>query len=173
MLRKVAFKDWLKKYYPVGADQVSKEDSGKHVLQKWTGARPEVLREYGLEKAIGEEFIFNPKQGKVPSSYWLSSQGIRHGIEEISIDRKQQRFYFTSKTCAWCVHFSVPLETIPMPVSSVGGCVKCPGYKANLRKCENAWNHWVYTGEIDPMLEWICKGVEWQEKESRKQGRTR
>ena len=77
----MGMKEWVEKYYPKTAEEVAKEGvqaSLEHALNKWKGARPEVLREYHLI---------------------LDGTHLTDGIEW---------FPLTASTCALCVLFDQP-----------------------------------------------------------------
>lgn len=52
----MSVKSWLRRYYPIPADKVSKRDALTHSRRKWEGARVENLRKHGL---TGPPITFN------------------------------------------------------------------------------------------------------------------
>ncbi len=50
----MSLESWKQEYYPVPADEVSKEDAVKHSLQKWIGLRAENRIRHGVQLYDGE-----------------------------------------------------------------------------------------------------------------------
>ena len=76
--KKLTSDDWLKRYYPIPADQVAKEDAIAHSLRKWEGLKPSVLKRYGLE--VGGKNVYR-----------------KGGCEHVLV--------VSDGTCALCVHY--------------------------------------------------------------------
>lgn len=54
MKKKLSDKDWLEKFYPVApSPEMTWEQAVDHTLLKWSGAKKEVLQEYGCKNIDG------------------------------------------------------------------------------------------------------------------------
>ena len=79
MKKKLSDKDWLEKFYPVEpSPEMTWEQAVDHTLLKWSGAKKEVLQEYGCENINGT--IVNRHNAKF---YFLENFLVRYVLSQI------------------------------------------------------------------------------------------
>jgi hypothetical protein len=95
----MSIETWKKEFYPVEANQVSKQDAIAHSLKKWTGATKDNIQKHGVERA----------------GYLLFDD--------------RDAFGFGGETCALCVHHAHkhqdsadPCRTCPIVRSGGKAC---------------------------------------------------
>ncbi len=125
---------WCEKYYPIKAEDVSKEGAAAHALRKYVGTRAENLERFGLSWSSENEL---PRIGGVG--------------DEI--------FTFGSRTCALCVkHFDLN-ESCPACPLVTGGHGIC-----RRRDSTNHYGVFCKTGNPEPMISALQAVVEAEAK---------
>lgn len=110
---------WKEEYYPVKAEEVSKEDAVYHSLRKWRGLKEENLKKHKC-------YYCNYRGAKSDTEVW----GISDGEETLMID---------SDSCALCVHY--------LDDEYDGECEGCPIFKLYKCRCDKgSHERWSISG---------------------------
>lgn len=122
----MSIKTWKKEFYPIPANETSKEDAVKHSLQKWKGLLPENLIKHRLHLSKGNSYV----------------------IQEY----KAHRFYVVSTdTCSLCHHFKIGENCSNCPLNTLmGESCSVDFDKANIT---NNYAVFATTGDPKPMIE--------------------
>ena len=126
----MSIKTWKKEFYPIPANETSKEDAVKHSLQKWKGLLSENLTRHRVQLSANRARLFEPARGK-------------------------SLYIVTSGACSLCYHFQVGENCTKCPLYIFMG-EACSGefYKA---KSANEYRIFVSTGNPKPMIEALEK----------------
>lgn len=152
-MKKLTWKDWHFKYYPVDAEHVSKANAIAHSLQKWRGLRPETLAKYGLRTSCAKHAM----------DYALVIEADK------TRTTTEFKFYCDDESCALCVHFSDDDEDLD------GTCFRCPLFKVLGEKCDashvgnvSPYTHWRRTGDPELMIIALQKALRVQRAKAKK-----
>ena len=149
----MSLRTWLKEFYPIPADEVSLEESGKAVELKWTGLLSENLEKH---KLVIE--LLNP--------YFPHHNSFTPYLYD---DTENVYFKIYASNCAWCC---ITKSRVPDGYP----CDKCPAVEAGSMRCEkiikddiySPWDYWIGKQNPKPMLNWIREArklIEQEEEE--------
>lgn len=142
----MGFKEWARKYYPVPAHEVSKEDALSHSLNKWRGLRPTVLKRYGLK--LRERSLY-------------------------SVDEPRELPVLTmgTDTCALCEHYYRYATCADCPLYELLGhrCDARMTFKDS-DPANGPYIQFVINGDVEPMIKVLEKATK---REGKANGRTR
>lgn len=134
----MSLETWKAEYYPKPAEEVSKEEAVQHSLQKWVGLRTGNLEKHGLMR--------------------------RSGTRSIG-DRGDQRMYVDNFSCALCRRYYGANQTASCagcPLHEVRGGIDCD--EVTREESRSPFHEWSIGSEPEPMIEWLRKAAEYEEK---------
>jgi len=153
----MSLESWKNIYYPTSADTVTTQaEAIAHSLLKWSGLKPEVLTEHGVERCLDslrviteDENTFRAAAGDTCALCWID-------LEATATDKCHSCSLFESRGNVSCLS-KTPSETTPPYLAYIEGGDPEP-MLIELRKAQ-AWveardKPWIATDPENPCREW-------------------
>lgn len=127
----MSLESWKAEYYPIPADQTTREEAVAHSLKKWEGLRVIARAAHGVSIAKHSSYLYDEDENNI-----------------LGID---------ADSCALCFHaFGEGCERCPLFLARGG--VPCDGTREG--EADSPWHTWCESKDPEPMIHWLRKAQE-------------
>lgn len=147
----MSLESWKREFYPVEANQVSKEEAVEHSIRKWRGLTKTALKKHNLAK----------------NNHDAAIRSLKNLFADLRIN---------TSTCALCAHyFNKDEDTIACvrcPLYLVRERIRCDCFDPVPDSAEDDPYHaFTRTGNPRPMLKWLRRALKWEKPGQRQKNR--